>query len=206
MIPVAGTLTLLSALALASTVYADVLSTNPVEGTHWTIGEPASIKWTLTSPTSKKDKATIYLVGGDYKAYQRLETLDKEIVLGENKHSLKIEKVPDVKCKDTCAIEFVVVDKDGNSYDYYSHNFTISAAGDTPSATAVADKSAPVVAGSNQNAATPNGPITLVQNAAKGAQSHATTSSAPNVHHMGTQGLAAVVLAAAATAISFALF
>ncbi|KAF9310405.1 hypothetical protein BG003_008574 [Podila horticola] len=109
----------------------------------------------------------------DPTAYRRLATLGKSIVLGT--HKLTIPKIPNVSCGNTCAIEFFV-DMEGDEKDFYSHPFTISATGvATISATSgiIADKSAPVPlsGGMTPNGATPDGPITLVQNAAKGAQS-----------------------------------
>lgn len=63
-----------------------------------------------------------------------------------------------------------------------------------------------MVAGSTQNAATPNGPVTLIQNAAKGAQPHATTGNANANSRLGAQGIATIAIAAAISAISMALF
>ncbi|KAF9930726.1 hypothetical protein FBU30_000104 [Linnemannia zychae] len=199
-------LALLSALALISTTNAAVLSSNPTAITLWKIGSPAQIRWRLTSPTPKNHVATIYIVGGDYTAYKRLATLGTNVELG--KHTLDIPKVPDVNCLDTCAIEFVVTDEDGNvkedPNDFYSHSFTISSTGEAgPASAAVADKSSPVAAGSVQNAATPSGPVTLIQNAAKGTQPHATPSGS-SASQLGS-ATAAVVLAAAASAIGMIL-
>ncbi|KAG0361730.1 hypothetical protein BG005_007436 [Podila minutissima] len=167
-------------VAYASTCAADVLSSNPVADTHWVIGSSTEIRWRLSSPTAKSDTATIFLVGGDYTAYARLETLAKSVVLGT--HKLTIPKVPNVSCGNSCAIEFWL-DGEAIGRDFYSHNFTISATGvTTTSATSsiVADKSAPVPVsgGMTPNGATPNGPITLVQNAAKGSQPETQTSAA----------------------------
>ncbi|KAF9127072.1 hypothetical protein BGW39_006111 [Mortierella sp. 14UC] len=209
MIPAAAasTLTLLSALTLASTAYANVLSSNPTAVTHWKIGSSTQIRWRLSRPTAKDDIATIYLVGGDPAAYKRLETLATNVRLGD--HTLDIPKVSEADCLDTCAIEFVVHNKDGKTVkgDHYSHVFSITTSGEAlPASAAVADKSAPVVAGSNQNAATPNGPITLIQNAARGAQPHGTDSSSrASVARLGAQGMAAMVVAAAVSVISMAL-
>ncbi|KAF9904031.1 hypothetical protein EC991_003129 [Linnemannia zychae] len=210
MIPAAatGTLTLLAALALASTAYADVLSSNPTAATHWKIGAPTQIRWRLSDPIGKDDIATIYLVGGNPAAYDRLVTLATKYRLGD--HTLDIPQVPDVDCLDTCAIEFLVLEKDGKTpkKDYYSHVFSITATGEAPASAAVADKSAPVVAGSTQNAATPNGPITLIQSTAKGAQPHGTDGSSnaagASVTRLGAQGMAAMVAAAAISAIGMA--
>ncbi|KAG0196327.1 hypothetical protein BGX28_010295 [Mortierella sp. GBA30] len=135
MIPAIRTLTLLTVLAYSSKCLADVWSTDPVAETYWKIGAPAEIHWTLQSPTSKAQVATIFLVGGDYTAYKRLETLGKDIVLGT--HKLFLSKVPNVDCGSSCAIEFLL-DKDKG--DYYTHNFTISATG--AAAASTSDKSA----------------------------------------------------------------
>jgi hypothetical protein len=62
------------------------------------------------------------------------------------------------------------------------------------------------VAGSTQNAATPNGPITLIQNTAKGAQPHATAGSANTNSRLGAQGIATIAVVAAISAIGMALF
>ncbi|KAG0031594.1 hypothetical protein BGZ81_000940 [Podila clonocystis] len=166
--------------AYASTCAADVLSSNPVAGTSWVIGRPAEIRWRLSSPTAKNDTATIFLVGGDHTAYTRLETLATSVVLGTHKHI--IPKVPNVSCGDSCALEFWL-DGEGKVGDFYSHSFAISVTGVvTISATSgiIADKSAPVPVsgGMTPNGATPNGPISLVQNTAKGAQSTNQTSAA----------------------------
>ncbi|KAG0093261.1 hypothetical protein BGZ93_005617 [Podila epicladia] len=179
--------------AYASTCAADVWSSNPVADTHWVIGSSAEIRWRLSSPTAKEHTATIFLVGGDHTAYTRLETLAKSVVLGS--HKLTILKVPNVSCGSSCALEFLL-DGDATVRDFYSHNFTISATGvATASATSgiVADKSAPVPVsgGMTPNGATPNGPITLVQNAAKGAQSATQTSAA----QLNTPALVATIAA-----------
>ncbi|KAF9141811.1 hypothetical protein BG015_001164, partial [Linnemannia schmuckeri] len=140
-------------------------------------------------------------------AYKRFEPpLVSDTQTG--KHTWDISKVPNVDCLDTCALEFIVTDEVGNLQgDFYSHPFLISATGEAPeTAAVVVDKSAPVVAGSSQNAATPNGPVTLIQNAAKGAQSHAATGSANANNRLGAQGLATIVAAAALSAIGMALF
>ncbi|KAG0345118.1 hypothetical protein BG004_003949 [Podila humilis] len=197
-------------VAYASTCAAEVSTSIPVASTRWVIGEPAEIRWRLSSPISKEDTATIYLVGGDYTAYTRLETLVKSIRLGE--HKLKIPKVPNVQCGGSCAIEFLL-DRNITPRDFYSHNFTISATATTTttastvpvtSATSgiVADKSAPVPV-PRGNGATPNGPITLVQNAAKGAQSENQTSSSPNT--FATSGTIAAGLVMTALSMTWLL-
>ncbi|KAG0295512.1 hypothetical protein BGZ96_011586 [Linnemannia gamsii] len=138
----ACTLTLFSALALASTASAAVLSSDPTGDTRWKIGSSLKIRWRLDSPTPKNHLVSIFIVGG----------------------------------------------------------------GEAPeTAAAVADKSTPVVAGSTQNAETPNGPVTLIQNAAKGAQPHATGSANAN-SRLGAQGIATIAIAAAISAIGLALF
>ncbi|OAQ30614.1 hypothetical protein K457DRAFT_124966 [Linnemannia elongata AG-77] len=199
----ACTLTLLSALALASTISAAVLSSDPTADTRWKIGAPTKIRWRLSSPTPKDHLVTVYIVGGDPTAYKRYEPpLLSDTETG--KHTWDIAKVPNVDCLDTCALEFIVYDLDGILQgDFYSHPFVISATGEAPQTT---DKSAPVVAGSSQNAATPNGPITLIQNAAKGAQPQATTGSANTNNRLGAQGLATIAVAAAVSAMGMALF
>ncbi|KAK5821938.1 hypothetical protein F5H01DRAFT_377778 [Linnemannia elongata] len=199
----ACTLTLLSALALASTASAAVLSSDPTADTRWKIGAPIKIRWRLSSPTPKDHFVTVYIVGGDPTAYKRYEPpLLSDTETG--KHTWDIAKVPNVDCLDTCALEFIVYDLDGILQgDFYSHPFVISATGEAPQ---TADKSAPVVAGSSQNAATPNGPVTLIQNAAKGAQPQATTGSANTNNRLGAQGLATIAVAAAVSAMGMALF
>ncbi|KAG9069143.1 hypothetical protein KI688_010038 [Linnemannia hyalina] len=201
----ACTLTLLSALALASTTSAAVLSSGPTGDTRWKIGASTKIRWRLSSPTSKGDLVTIYIVGGDPKAYKRYEPpLLSDTEAG--KHTWDIAKIPNVDCLDTCALEFIVSNRSGIQGDFYSHPFLISTTGKAPeSATVVADKSAPV-AGSSQSAATPDGPITLIQNAAKGAQPQPTTGSANTNNHLGVQGLATIALAAIVGAMGMALF
>ncbi|KAK3829473.1 MAG: hypothetical protein JOS17DRAFT_817926 [Linnemannia elongata] len=203
----ACTFTLLSALALASTTSAAVLSSDPVAETHWKIGMSTKIRWRLSSPTPKDHLVTVYIVGGDYQAYRRYEPpLLSDTETG--KHTWDIAKVPNVDCEATCALEFIVSDRDGIPQgNFYSHPFVISTTGEAPeTAAVVTDKSAPVVAGSSQNAATPNGPITLIQNAAKGAQPHATTGSANTNNRLGAQGLASIAVAAAVTVMGMALF
>ncbi|KAF9550712.1 hypothetical protein EC957_012029 [Mortierella hygrophila] len=203
----ACTLTLLSALALASTTSAAVLSSDPTGDTRWKIGESTKIRWRLNSPTPKDHLLTIYIVGGDPKAYKRYEPpLVSDTETG--KHTWDIAKIPNVDCLDTCALEFIVSDRSGIPQgDFYSHPFFISATGEAlGSAAVVADKSAPVVAGSSQSAATPDGPVTLIQNAAKGAQPHPTTSSANTNNRLGAQGLATIAVAAVASAMGMALF
>ncbi|KAF9964386.1 hypothetical protein BGZ70_006547 [Mortierella alpina] len=120
------TLGLIAVLTYSTTCLAAVWSTDPVAETHWKIGAPADIHWKLNSPTSKKDNATIYLVGGDYTAYKRLATLGKGVVLGT--HKLTVPKVPEVDCGASCALEFVIESGPGMG-DFYSHNFTISTTG-----------------------------------------------------------------------------
>ncbi|KAI9235105.1 MAG: hypothetical protein BYD32DRAFT_489168 [Podila humilis] len=176
-------------VAYASTCAAEILSSHPIDTTHWVIGSSVEIRWRLSSPTAKEDTATIYLVGGDYTAYKRLETLAKSIVLGE--HTLVIPKVPNVSCGSSCAIEFWL-DREVPVRDFYSHNFTISATASVAITAAtsgiVTDKSAPVSEGMTPNGATPNGPITLVQNAAKANQPSAAA-------HLDTPGLVATIAA-----------
>ncbi|KAG0266464.1 hypothetical protein BG011_002254 [Mortierella polycephala] len=118
----------LTVLVFASACQADVYITEPIAETYWKIGKRADIRWSLTAPTAKTDVATIYLVGGEPMAYKRLNTLGENVVLGS--HRLIIPSVPDVNCGNTCAIEFLIVDK---KLDYYSHNFTISDTGAPPS-------------------------------------------------------------------------
>ncbi|KAG0257410.1 hypothetical protein BGZ95_005243 [Linnemannia exigua] len=199
--PAASTFTLLAALALASTAYADVLSSNPIEGTHWKIGSSAQIRWRLNKPTSKDDYATIYLVGGDPAAYKRLKTLGTKVRLGD--HTLDIPEVEDWDCLGTCAIEWVVLGEDdkANKGDFYSHVFSITATGEAPptaSTEAVADNSAPVVAGSIQSASTPKG-------APLHADNDSSSTSGAIVTRMGVQGMAAMAVAAAVSAIGMAI-
>ncbi|KAF9427266.1 hypothetical protein BGZ94_005217 [Podila epigama] len=183
--------------AFVSTCMADIWATNPTATTQWVIGKPAEIRWRLTSPTAKTDTATIYLVGGDYTAYQRIEILAKGVVLGT--HKLTIPKVPKVSCQSSCALEFWL-DGEGMTGDYYSHNFTISATA-APLATASAtsgimtDKSAPdATSGAGANGVTPNGPIALVQNAAKGAQPKQEVNAAMGPVKTSFLGLATMIV------------
>ncbi|KAG0378413.1 hypothetical protein BGX24_003906 [Mortierella sp. AD032] len=198
--PATSILTLISALALASTAYADVMSSNPTAATHWKFGTSTQIRWRLTSPTSKDDYATIYLVGGNPAAYKRIKALGTKVRLGD--HTLDIPEVSDWDCLDTCAIEWVVIGEDGTTTkgDHYSHVFSITATGEAPpvSNTTVADNSAPVVTDPGQNAAAP-----------KGTQPHANDNSSSNassaiVTPMGVQSMAAMAVAIAVSAIGMA--
>ncbi|KAF9439007.1 hypothetical protein BGZ76_001459 [Entomortierella beljakovae] len=105
----------------------------------------------------------------DYKAYKRLVTLGEDVKFDDRHGKFVIKKVPSVDCKSSCAIEFLVKGGEGAG-DFYSHNFTITtteaALPVSGSAIPPADKSTSASGGSAQA----NGPITLVQNAAKGAQ------------------------------------
>ncbi|KAF9209338.1 hypothetical protein BGZ49_005032 [Haplosporangium sp. Z 27] len=179
MIPPTRTLAFMTLLAFASTCVADVNSIDPTAPTRWTIGGNAEIHWTLTSPTAKTDIVDIYLVGGDYAAFKRIADLGKDITLGN--HKLVIDKVPDVSCGSTCAIEFVL--KSPGQGDYYSHNFTIAAAG---ASTAPASSNSTSLAGKvtsvNPGSTQPNGPTTMLQNTAKGAQPQAANNANRDVN------------------------
>ncbi|KAI1321761.1 hypothetical protein EDD11_000037 [Mortierella claussenii] len=193
-------LALFSALAYAATCTADVLCTNPVADTQWQIGGPAVIHWRLNAPTAKTDIATIYLVGGNSSAYQRIETLGKNVVLGE--HKWTIPKVSATTCGSTCAIEFVIESGPGKG-DHYSHPFTIAPPGAASAgASSITDKSTSASGAPDQNAAAPNGPITLVQDTVKGAQPHAASGAAGNAA-IYQSTLAIAVTAAMATASYF---
>ncbi|KAF9183227.1 hypothetical protein BGZ50_004381 [Haplosporangium sp. Z 11] len=208
----------LTVLVFVSTCLADVYIKNPFADTNWKIGKRAEIRWHLTTPTAKTDVATIYLVGGDPKAYKRLVTLEENVILGS--HKLTIPSVPDVNCGNTCAIQFMV---DGGGFDYYSHSFTISGTGapssipsPSPAAVATTDKSGPgkyssfpvdvltdglifASQGSTSGGAPLNGPITLVQNAAsKGNQEQSMSTSM----HTLNQGAFTTALILAMCAIS----
>ncbi|KAI7824385.1 hypothetical protein BC939DRAFT_528581 [Gamsiella multidivaricata] len=185
---------LLAALAYTSTCLADVWSTDPTATTHWKIGSSAEIHWRLSAPTSKQDVVTIFLVGGDPAAYKRLGTLGKDVVLGD--HKLTVSKVPNVSCGSSCALEFWIADGPGRG-DYYTHTFTISTEG-VAAANGTAAAIAIVPTGStSQDAATPSGPITLVQNTAKGAQLQAAGAST-----IFSQGALALALTAATNAVA----
>ncbi|KAF8940619.1 hypothetical protein BGZ58_005578 [Dissophora ornata] len=207
MTPLTHTLSLLAVLAYTSTCIADVWTVDPTANSLWTIGEPVQIRWRLSPPTAKTDIATIFLVGGDSIAYKRLEVLGKDVHLGD--HALTVPKVPSVTCGSSCAIEILIENGPGKG-DYYTHNFTISAAagGASAASSSAADKSTtvstPGASGSTQNAATPNGPITIVQNAAKGAQSQpANANGATNIYRSGVAMALAVGAAAAAATMNF---
>lgn len=80
----------------------------------------------------------------DPTAYKRFEPpLLSDTETG--KHTWDIAKVPNVDCLETCALEFIVSDRDGIPQgNFYSHPFGITATGEPPqTAAVVTDKSAP---------------------------------------------------------------
>ncbi|KAG0242269.1 hypothetical protein B0O80DRAFT_499454 [Mortierella sp. GBAus27b] len=180
MITFTRALSFATVLAYASTSLADVWISHPIADTQWKIGAPAEIRWRLTSPTSKQDVATVYLVGGDYTAYKRLETLGKDVVLGD--HKLAIPKVPSVDCGSSCAVEFWINDGPGKG-DHYSHTFTLSNSGAAPansSTSASGTKSTPGGTSNVQNGAATNGPNTTAQGTTKGTQPETTSNANVN--------------------------
>ncbi|KAG0010830.1 hypothetical protein BGZ80_001149 [Entomortierella chlamydospora] len=164
--------------------------------TLWTAGEPAEIRWQLKPNNSKTDLADITLVGGDYTAYQPIQLLGANVVLGI--HKLPITKVPDVSCGSSCALQFFIKDGPGKGY-YYTHNFTIAAPGATPATTTSSDEAATAAPGPTTQ---PSSPTTLAQSAAKGAQSQTANSA---INDINKSTLSVMITAAISSAVAYLL-
>ncbi|KAG0269783.1 hypothetical protein DFQ27_002199 [Actinomortierella ambigua] len=106
-----------------------------------------SVTWKLKGgPYKGNEVADIYLVGGDYKAYQRIERLGKAVPLSNKK--LAIPSVSKVQCGGTCTIQFSIP----HGTDFYSHNFTIA-----PQAELQPNPSTSVVGGAGGSGGSTNG-------------------------------------------------
>ncbi|KAF9974338.1 hypothetical protein BGZ73_002257 [Actinomortierella ambigua] len=175
---------LLAITSLASACFADVFITSPTADSRWAIGGKSVVTWKVREPSKGTEVADIYLVGGNYQSYKRLETLGKRVPLSRKK--IVIPAVSSSQCGSTCAIEVRVVD----GGDYYSHNFTIA-----PEAELRPNPSTSLEGGSGDGSGT--GAATLGNTNVQASQANA--QSNPTVRGSGAPGMLASIQGASST-------